>query len=267
MSLSLKTAAPAQGALWVRDGFRLFARHPLAFSSLFAAFMITLLVASLVPLAGGLLSVAAVPLLPLGYMVAAEAALAGGAVHPGHLIAPLRGPRERRAALLRLCMLFMALMIPAMLLCNYLDSGQFERLQQLMADRGRQKEVDAIMADSAFQGVLLLRCALIVLISIPFWHAPALVHWSGQGIGQALFSSTLAIWRCKAAFVVYVLTWIAIVVLFGLVAAVLLRLVGQPGLVGLVSFPAGLILTTVFYVSLIFTFRGSFGGIQEPPAA
>lgn len=266
MPLSLKTAAPAQGALWVRDGFRLFARHPLAFSALFAAFMISLLVASLVPLVGALLSVAAVPLLPLGYMVAADSALAGGPVHPGHLVAPLRADPARRTALLKLCGVFMALMIPAMLLCNFLDGGQFERLQLLMADRNRQKEIDVILADSAFQAVLILRMTLIALISVPFWHAPALVHWGGQGIAQSLFSSTLAIWRSKAAFVVYVLTWIAIVLLFGLVAAVLLRLVGQPGLVGLVSFPAGLILTTVFYVSLIFTFQDSFGGVREHPA-
>ena len=24
------------------------------------------------------------------------------------------------------------------------------------------------------------------LLSVPFWHAPALVHWGGQGLTQAL---------------------------------------------------------------------------------
>jgi hypothetical protein len=38
---------------------------------------------------------------------------------------------------------------------------------------------------------------------VPFWHAPGLVHWGSQGVGQALFSSTLAVWRCRGAFVVY----------------------------------------------------------------
>ena len=47
------------------------------------------------------------------------------------------------------------------------------------------------------------------LLSVPFWHAPALVHWGGQGVAQALFSSTLALWRNKAAFALNGLLWFA----------------------------------------------------------
>ena len=49
------------------------------------------------------------------------------------------------------------------------------------------------------------------LLSIPYWFAPALVHWGGQGVGQSLFSSTLALWRNKGAFTTFMATWVAVV--------------------------------------------------------
>ena len=55
MALSLKTPSPARGALWVREGFRLFGRKPLAFSGMFAAFLFVALLVAFVPLVGGLL--------------------------------------------------------------------------------------------------------------------------------------------------------------------------------------------------------------------
>jgi len=97
------------------------------------------------------------------------------------------------------------------------------------------------------------------LLTIPFWHAPALVHWGGQAVGQSLFSSTLAVWRAKGAFVVYILGWVGSVMLFALGSALLLGLLGQPQWAGLVGIPGGLVFSAVFYISLLFTFNDSFG--------
>jgi hypothetical protein len=42
---------------------------------------------------------------------------------------------------------------------------------------------------------------------------------------------------------------------------------GAPQLANVVSVPAGLTFSTVFYISLLFTFTDSFGGVApEPPA-
>ena len=59
------------------------------------------------------------------------------------------------------------------------------------------------------------RFGLAACLSVPFWHAPALVYWQGQGVGQALFSSTLAVWRCKGAFLMYSLAWVGVIAIFG----------------------------------------------------
>jgi hypothetical protein len=99
-----------------------------------------------------------------------------------------------------------------------------------------------------------------VALSVPFWHAPALVHWGGQRVGQALFSSAVAVWRSKGAFFVYAMGWVGVMLVFGIVTALVLGLVGLPQLAGVIGLPAGLMFSAVFYISLLFTFNDSFGG-------
>ena len=119
-------------------------------------------------------------------------------------------------------------------------------------------ELAEVLDDPRLVWGMFTRFGLAGLLSVPFWHAPALVHWHGQGIAQALFSSTLAVWRCKAAFVMYSLAWVAVIALFGAVAGVMLSLFDARELAGLIALPAGLMFSTVFYVSLVFTFDGCF---------
>jgi hypothetical protein len=149
-----------------------------------------------------------------------------------------------------------------MLASDALDGGAFERLQILLAsarDTAKQKELDELLADSGLLQGLLLRLGGTALLSIPFWHAPPLVWWQGQGVAQSLFSSTLACWRNRAAFLVYGLAWTLTIVIFSLFAGGAFALLGAPQLVPLAAVPAGLIFSTAFYVSLLFSFEGCFG--------
>ncbi|HEY6134297.1 MAG TPA: BPSS1780 family membrane protein [Rubrivivax sp.] len=261
----MKTVAPAQGVHWLREAFRLFARAPLGFSLMFVAFLVTAVFSSAIPVVGPLLMLAALPLLSLGFMIASESALAAGPVHPGQFLAPLRGDKVRRRSLLILCAAYGITSLAVLLLSDWVDGGAFERLQRLMAESGKSAEIDALIAEPSFTWGLFIRFGLAALLAVPFWHAPALVHWGAQGPAQALFSSALAVWRSKGAFLVYSLAWLAIILLFGVVAALLFRLFGAGQMAGLVALPAGLIFSTVFYVSLLFTFRDSFDA-NEPVA-
>ena len=104
-----------------------------------------------------------------------------------------------------------------MLTSDLLDNGAFERLQMLLAsarDTARQKELDALLGDAGLLQGVLLRLGGTALLSIPFWHAPALVWWQGQGVAQSLFSSTVACWRNRTAFLVYGLMWTLTIVVF-----------------------------------------------------
>jgi hypothetical protein len=110
----------------------------------------------------------------------------------------------------------------------------------------------------------LARTLVTAVLSVPFWHAPALVVWGGQGPAQAMFSSALALWRTRAAFFMYGLGWTLVLIVTGLLATLMLMLLGQGALATLLIMPLPLLLTVAFYVSLYASFRDSFGEPDAP---
>jgi hypothetical protein len=254
-----------EGVSWMRDAFRLFLRRPLPFSAMFVSFLLVALLATLVPLVGGVAMLMALPLLSLGFMIASRAARNDLPVNPGQFIEPLRGERSRRNTLLSLCAAYALGTVLIMSLSDWIDGGAFDRLQQLMAkgDEARA-EMEALLADPHLTWGLMTRFGLAACLSLPFWHAPALVYWQGQSVGQALFSSTLAVWRCKGAFTMYSLAWVGVIAVFGALVGLLFALFDARQLAGVIAMPAGLMFSTVFYVSLLFTYEGCFSNPGSP---
>jgi len=264
MSLILRQAAPSEGMRWVRDAFRLYLRRPLGFTAMFASFLVVALLVSVVPLVGAMLLLMSLPLLGLGFMVASRSAQHGGPVHPGHFLEALRDPPVRRNALLMLCALYALGTALILQVSDWIDGGTFERLQTMMAKGDAvQADVEALLADPRLTWGLIARFGLAAALSVPFWQAPALVHWQGQGLGQSLFSSTLALWRCRGAFVAYSMAWLAVILLFGAIAALLFGLLGLRQMAGVLAMPAALVFSTVFYVSLVFTYDGCFSEADD----
>jgi hypothetical protein len=259
MALRLRTVPAARGLHWLREGWRVFARKPLAFTGLFAVFLFGAMVLMLVPWVGPLLLLASMPLLSLGFMLATREAQQERFPTPGVFVVPLRSAGPRRRALLQLGALYAGATLLIMALADLVDGGVFAELQEQLAQREQDSErVDALLDDPRLQTGLLLRFGLATLLSIPFWHAPALVHWGGQPAAQALFSSTVAVWRCRGAFTAYVLGWVAAALAFALVAGVLLGWLGLRQAVMVLALPAGLTFSAAFYASLWFTFEDSF---------
>ncbi len=265
MALSLKTVEPARGARWIGDAWRLFARKPLAFTALFAVFLFGALLVSIVPLLGALVQMMSLPLLSLGFMVASQSALLDGPVHPRHYIEPLRTDAQRRRSLLILCCAYGVCALLILWLADAVSDGAWGRMQVLMAKGdAAQAQIDALLSEPGVTAGALLGVVLGSALSVPFWHAPALVHWGGHSVAQALFSSTVAVWRSKGAFFVYAMAWTGLILLFGVLTALVLGLLGMPQLAGVLGVPAGLVFSAVFYISLLFTFNDSFGG-EAPP--
>lgn len=260
MAMILKTVGPGRGALWVRDGLRLYMRQPMAFTGLFALFLLAALFSTLLPLVGWLLQMMMVPLLSLGFMVASQSVLLGGRARAVHFIEPLLGAPAQRRALLLLCALYGLLVAGSLWLADWAADGGYTHLFQLMSQTPAPlHEIDALFVERSMAAGALVGTTAITLVTIPFWHAPALVHWAHQGALQALFSSTLAVWRCRGAFVVYALTWFTLMLTLGMLSALLFGLMGLGQLGSVLALPLGLFLSTLFYVSLIFTFNDSFG--------
>lgn len=264
MGLRLQPVAPAQGWQWLRQGLRLWLQRPLAFVGLFVFFLFTvLLLMVVVPVLGGPLGMALLPMLSLGFMIASRSAMAGGPVHILQLAEGLRHPvRSQRQAQWVLCAAYAVGTILVITLADLVDGGTFEALQREMAAAGAEGKpspaLDAVLADPRLVQGMLVRLGLAGLLSVPFWHAPALVHWGGQSALQALFSSTLALWRTRGAFTLYLLGWLGAMVVTGVVFSVVAAITGANQLLGLMTLPIGLAFSAAFYASLWFSFDDSF---------
>lgn len=262
--MRLQTVAASQGALWVKQGFRAFFMRPLAFAMLFATFMFSVVLLALVPLFGALILLALLPSVSLGFMIATRVALAGGMPTARVFIEPLRTSKPQRNAMIQLGVLYAVATFAVMWFSDLVDGGAFEALMDSMP--AGQTSPDAVAVKLAAPGLglgVLLRFGLAALLAVPFWHAPALVHWDGHGCAKALFSSTLACWRNRGAFAVYSLVWFALIVAFGMIGSLIFALLGQGQLFAVAAVPLSLGFTTVFYVSLYFTFADCF--VNPPP--
>jgi hypothetical protein len=270
MGLRLNRVAPAQGWQWIRQAFALWWRRPIAFAALFTFFFLSvMLLMVLVPVLGGPLGMALLPMLSLGFMVASRSTLAGGPAHALQLADGLRHPdRARRRAQWLLCGGYAIASMTVIALADWVDGGLFEKLQRLISQTGADgkpsPQLEAVLADPRLVQGMLVRVVLAGLLSVPFWHAPALVHWGGQGFVQAMFTSTLALWRNRAAFTVYLLGWVGLMTAVALLVMVVGMLTGARQALGLLTMPIGLVFSTVFYVSLWFSFTDTFGE-PEPP--
>jgi hypothetical protein len=261
--MKLHTVPAGRGALWVRQGFLVFCRRPLAFCGLFVSFVIVMQLAALLYPIGTVLVCGAMPLASLGFMIATRAALAGRFPTPAAFIEPLRGGRARLWVQLQLAGLYAMGMLAIGWIFWSVGGAEFEALQKLMAGgKASPESLIPLISNGRLQTAMWLLSALAALLSVPFWHAPALAHWDGQGLAQSLFSSTIACWRNKAAFTIYGLTWVGVFLALVTAAEVIFGVIGAPQLILYLIPPLWLLFATVFYASLYFTFADSF----EPSA-
>ncbi len=266
--MKLQIVPARQGARWVRAGFAVFFRRPLAFAALFTLFVFAGLVSMLVPLIGAWLLLAALPLVSLAFMLATQRTLAGRTPTPSVFSEPLRVSPKRTTALVQMGLAYALASLVIIWLSDAADGGKFEALQDAMASgKGDAAAIAELLGDPQLQFGLLLRFGLAALLSLPFWHAPALVHWGDLGMGKSLFFSTVACWLNLGAFTVYGLAWGGVILAFGAIANVLAALLAQPQLIALAAIPAGLLFSTIFYASLYFTVTDCFAVEAQPDAA
>jgi hypothetical protein len=238
-----------QGARWVRDGLRIFMRRPLAFCVLFLLYL----------LVGPMLMLAVAPLASLGFMLATRQALSGRFPTPGVFIEPLRLSASQRWAQVKLGIAYAVAIALVLWLADSIGGAAFDALRDAVHDgRTTPADLQPLLSDPSLQTAWLVTALGLALVAIPFWHAPALVHWGGQGAAQSLFFSSVACWRNKGALMVYSLGWLAVIVLFAFVSTSVLALLGVPQLAVLFFTPAALMLSAAFYASLYFTFADSF---------
>lgn len=264
--MKLQQVAPGQGAVWVRKAFQVFRRQPLGFASLFAAGLFMSLLLGLIPLLGSIATLALAPAVSLVFMIASRRVGNDQSVMPGAIVELVGAGRRRLLALLKLGIAYVAATFLLFWLASLLDGGALASFFATLRDAKLTPEIAAArIAEPGVQFGLMLRLLFLGLLSIAFWHAPALVFWGDPGWAKSLFFSTVALWRNKGAFAIYSLVWLALFMVLLAIVSIGAGLFG-PERFALVAAPLMLVFMTLFYASLWFTFADCFSP-SDPVAA
>jgi hypothetical protein len=257
--MQLNLVSAKTGTVWVKLGMRTFVRQPLALAGLFFMFTAALTVISQIPYLGLVLAMMLLPAATLGLMAAAREADEGRFPMPLVLLTAFRAGQAQTRAMLVLGALYALSFLMAIGVSYLVDGGDFARVYLGGAVPTRE-----VMMEGNFQIAMWVFIGLHLPLSLLFWHAPALVHWHGMGPVKSLFFSLVACFRNFWAFAVFGLMWLSVLVLVVVAVMTVGGLIGNPGLAGDVLFPVMLVMASMFFTSLYFTFSDTFG---PPPEA
>jgi len=273
--MKLLRAEPGQGLVWIRRSFRAFRSQPFGLAGLFALCAFVAYALSWIPVVGGALLPVLAPTGSLLFMIATSRVEAGEKPLPGALATLLGAGRPRLLELLKLGVAYLAASVVAMLIFWAFDGGATETWMEAVSSTSAPaasapSPQTAPLPDARVLFSSLLRLVLLALLSVPFWHAPAIVYWGRQGFVRSLVFSTMAIWRNRGAFAVFGLGWFGLSLAFAMVFSVLVALLGvpqKPSIVAVLVFVSAIsFYLTLMYTSLWFTVTGCFA-IDDDAAA
>ncbi len=251
--MKLNIVPALTGVQWVKLGMRAFLRQPLALTGLFFMFMAVMTIASQVPVIGLVLAMTLLPAATLGLMSATRETLENRFPMPIVLLAGFRAGAYKGRAMLMLGGWYALGFLLAIGASYLVDGGSFARVYLGGSTPSRE-----IMMSGDFQAAMWVFIGLHLPLSLLFWHAPALVYWHDLSPLKSLFFSIVACWRNFGAFMVFGLTWLGTLILVVIVITTVMALLGGASLAGDVLFPALLLMASMFFTSLYFTFRDSF---------
>ena len=268
--MKLHIIPASTGLEWVRLGIGAFRRQPLALAMLFFLSMAALSLISALPLIGPVIALGLLPSATLAMMVAAARASDGQPPQPGMLLVAFRSGKARQQAMLTLGALYAVGFLLVIGASALVDGGVFAS-----AYLGSTPMTQEVLESDGFMGAMWLAMLLYIPLSMLFWHAPGLVYWHAISPGKALFFSLVACWRNLGALAIYALSWVGVFMIAGVLLTMLVTLLGFFGL-GL-GFATGMmiglamLLASMFFSSIVFTFRDSFAApeaadaVAEPP--
>ncbi|WP_085314771.1 BPSS1780 family membrane protein [Derxia lacustris] len=246
----------AAGWHWIRDGFALFRRQPIALMTLFLFYLFTLFLVVLIPLAGPLVEIALMPGLSVGFLSAAKAASEGRGVNVRELVVGFRANDGRAAKpLLQLGGLYFLAICAVFVLSAALDDGT---LYQLFIE-GREP-VPGELESPRLTASMLAAIVGYLAVTLSFWFAPALVAWHEVPPLKALFFSMVAGWRNIGAFFNFFAGAFAVMLLAQVLLVAPLALFGAPAsLQAFLVMPLSVVVFSTLHCAIYLSYRQTFG--------
>lgn len=251
--MKLNIVPASRGAQWVKLGIKTFFRQPLALSGLFFLFLAAMTALNVLPAVGNLLAFVLMPGVTFGLLAATREADNGKFPMPTVLLTAFRSGAEPRRSMLVLGALYTAGIIAILCSTPLIDGGNFAKVMLL----GQALSPEARQATD-FNMAMLFASAMNMPLTLWFCHASALVHWHGTPPVKSLFFGAAAIAGNFRAFLVFSLAWIGVFLGFSTLMATLVATLGGVEAVATIAFPAAMLLATMVFASIYFTFQDSF---------
>jgi hypothetical protein len=251
--MNARVVAPARGARWLAEGWRMFRVSPLGWLVLVFAYLMGTMLLSAIPKIGPVLVGLIVPALSVGFMAASRAASRRQPVDLAMLFA---GFRERLPGQLILGAIYMAGFSLAIIGSAPGDGGAFARMVFGAGPMGDPRAAEGLATAMVVAVVLYLPTMMML------WFAPVLVAWHGLNPAKAVFYSLVACWLNRRAFIAYAL--VLALVLFAAMGSVVLIASLTPGETPAVNprslvFPLALIVLPTLFASYYASYQDVFG--------
>ncbi len=262
VKIRLRSLPPSAGLQWIRRGFGLFWRRPLGFIGLWLFFTLCLFGLMVMAIAVSplvMLAIAAfLPLLTVGYMQAASDVLDDLKLRPSVFRAPFAGTPQAARGTLAIMAIYLAAIALLAICADAMDGGETRRWLHVVMTPPPEGQPPAMPTPSE-ASVASMRFVMLglTLVSIPLWYAPALVHWGRQGVAQALFSSVVALWRTKGAFLTFLAGWFLVGIAFDALVQLLAAAFGFEA-ISLAALTGQMMLSIVYFLSMWFGFVDTF---------
>lgn len=202
MGTQAQTVTAKEGWRWLTFGFTLFKKNPAGMLSLTVSYFGVVLFLSLViPFAGSVLAAMLSPGLNAGMLTACRMVARGLPITPSILFSAFLEENKRfLKPFLRMGSLYALLVLLVSLLASSFGSIDMDLVMQ-------DGKPDPGEMMSQMVNVLAVMAIAYLPVMMLFWYAPALLLWHEMSVGKALFFSFLAVWRNRAAFLIYATGW------------------------------------------------------------
>jgi hypothetical protein len=241
---------PGCGWRWVIEGFRILGTRPLAILGLTVLFLFTVILPTVFPVIGGFAPLLLTPGLAVGFMAAVRTVSVGKMPSPWILYSGFTDHGGQGWKPLLILGAMNATLTGLVLMLTVLaDGGTLLRLATGAIDPNDGAVQDVSLA---YAGAVFL--LLYLPVQMAMWYAPVFVGWHRVPPAKALFFSFVAVWRNKAAFIVYGIGWMLVAVTLSMALQVL-RAALPEGVMPIVMSPVSLAMLGALYCSFWPSYR------------
>ena len=233
-----------EGRDWLLRGYTIFKKQPLVWILTLLAYWTAMFLFGLIPIVGLLASLVISPGIAFGFICLAKAVDQNQVVPPRIIISGFTS--SKKFELILLGFYYCGSLFLIFILIMFLNDKSVIDLvnnPDLQIKSGTQNE-------NFFNIKIITVLILYIPIQMIFWFAPQLVVWGNLNSTKAMFYSFFAVLLNWKSFLIYLLTWVMVMIGISIFAALLINLFKiEQGSLFVLLLPISLLIMSVAHCS------------------